>query len=554
LEKPLFRKLTGKNLDDLRLPALDDVNRKLEAELLTRHPLRDLGHTQAGQTFLTEEDRESHIHILGSPGEGKSKFLEHLIRQDIQRGYGACLLDPSDNGDTAYKILRHCAKIGFEKVCLIDPHHRYKNVLDVPEVVPVINPLHEGAPSSAVIGDMMDTIRTLWGTKDFAETARIQKYLPAVFYTLHKARMTLHESLYFTDHSNPTYTRRRMEMLDALHPLDRHRVTLEEVFRTRTFYSNEFSSSIRRIEPFLEDTMKLIFGGKTGINFGKMVTEGWLILCNLDPQGIFGQEHQRLIGTSIINEITYAIHRLREHAWKGVYYLYIDEVGDYATPKLAYLLDKKRKSGLRVTLAHQGFDQIGDSQVLSSVYRSTKTKVLFNTKDPSDQKKMIAMMYGGELNSEQTRYALMQLRKQHAIIKVDKGDPAVTRIPDIPDITIDQKVLSDFISKLYRQPWYHHPKTVLEEINARFKETKPGRPSDASSVRRQDEEERRDTEIPVTRTANDSQPARRAHAPTRPKGNVEAFFSEAEFSGLASQTPDPSGSSQPRKRKSRSPK
>src|SRR5206468_431623 len=56
-----------------------------------------------------------------------------------------------------------------------------------------------------------------------------------------------------------------------------------------------------------------------------------------------------------------------------------------------------------------------------------------------------------------------------AIIKVDKGDPAVTRIPDIPDVKIEQKVLNDFISKLYRQPWYHHPKTVLEEINARFK-------------------------------------------------------------------------------------
>jgi hypothetical protein len=415
--------------------------------------------------WLTEEDRENHIHILGSPGEGKSKFLEHLIRQDIQRGYGACLLDPSDNGDTAYKILKYCAKIGFEKVCLIDPHHRYGHF----SVVPCINPLHEGAPASAVIADMMDVERTLWGDKSHEGTAKINKYFPAVIYTLHKGGYTLNESLYFTDHSSPIYTNRRMEMLNKLHPADRYRITLEEVFRTRNFYLNEFASTIRRLEPFLEDTMKLIFGGKDTIDFQKLITDGWLILLNLDPQGIFGQEHQRLIGTVIINEITHAIHRLREHGWKGVYYLYIDEVGDYATPKLAYLLDKKRKSGLRVTLAHQGFDQIGDSQVLSSIYRSTKTKVLFNTKDPNDQKKMISMMYGGQLNSEATRYALMSLKKQHAVVKVNKEDPVTIKIPDVPDVEISPDVLNDFISKLYRQPWYHHPEAVLEEINARFK-------------------------------------------------------------------------------------
>jgi len=252
----LFKKISGKNLSNLHVPTIKEVHNKALQQLSSHYPLRPLGYTQDGLQYFTEEDRESHIHILGSPGEGKSKFLEHLIRQDIDRGYGACLLDPSDNGDTAYKILKYCAKIGFEKVCLIDPHHRYSKKVKDPEtgleegfgpVVPCINPLHEGAPASAVIGDMMDTIRTLWGTKDFAETARIQKYLPAVIYTLQNGGYTLHESVYFTDHSNPTYMRRRLEMLDKLHPLDRYRVTLEEVFRTRTFYDREFSSSIRRI-------------------------------------------------------------------------------------------------------------------------------------------------------------------------------------------------------------------------------------------------------------------------------------------------------------------
>lgn len=55
----------------------------------SNYPLRELGYGE-GTVLLSEEDRESHIHVLGSPGEGKSKFLELLLRQDIDNGYGAC--------------------------------------------------------------------------------------------------------------------------------------------------------------------------------------------------------------------------------------------------------------------------------------------------------------------------------------------------------------------------------------------------------------------------------------------------------------------------------
>jgi type IV secretory pathway VirB4 component len=33
--------------------------------------------------MLTKEQRSRHLYVTGSTGSGKSKFLEHLIRQDI---------------------------------------------------------------------------------------------------------------------------------------------------------------------------------------------------------------------------------------------------------------------------------------------------------------------------------------------------------------------------------------------------------------------------------------------------------------------------------------
>ena len=43
---------------------------------------------------LADKDRKTHAHIIGSSGSGKSKFLEHLMRQDMQRRQGFCLIDP----------------------------------------------------------------------------------------------------------------------------------------------------------------------------------------------------------------------------------------------------------------------------------------------------------------------------------------------------------------------------------------------------------------------------------------------------------------------------
>jgi len=446
-----------------------------------------LGNNADSTILLTEEDRESHIHVLGSPGEGKSKLLELLLRQDIDNGYGACLLDPSDNGDTAYKVLKYAIKKGYEKIILIDP----KDIATF-GIVPNLNPIHYNAPAAAVTGNLMDSFRVLWGQSSFTDTPRIQKYLPAVIKALHAGGYTMAEARYFMENS-PLYQPRREKILDSLHPFDLDRAHLTQAFLTRFNYES-FQSTVNRLMPFMDRTMEVIFGAKEGMNFTDLIAKKYIILVNLDPEGIYGQEHQRLLGTIIINEITYAISRLRNAGWKGVYYLYIDEAGDYATSKLAYILDKKRKSGLRLTLSHQRFDQFSDKDVSSAIYGGTKIKVLFNTASRDDRDKMIRMMYGGDLEDRQVSFVLSQLKKQNAVIKINKQPPVTLRLTDIPDVEISPKVLKDFKTKLYNSyPFYRSAKSVREEINNRFaiRSTKAGAPpKDDRPARGSDEPKR----------------------------------------------------------------
>ena len=152
---------TGETYEEAtRKPTSSETVQKYWQTLGSKYPLRSLGMAADMEMLLSEEARESHIHVLGAPGEGKSKFIEMLVCQDIKAGYGACVLDSSDNGATVYKILKFCAKAGFEKVILIDPHDAAKF-----GKVATINPIHYQAPANVCIGNLEDTIRVLWSSR-----------------------------------------------------------------------------------------------------------------------------------------------------------------------------------------------------------------------------------------------------------------------------------------------------------------------------------------------------------------------------------------------------
>jgi DNA helicase HerA-like ATPase len=62
--------------------------------------------------LLSGADRRAHMHVIGSSGSGKSKFLEWMVRQDLKEGQGFCLIDPHGTlyrdvlEYSAYKVLR----------------------------------------------------------------------------------------------------------------------------------------------------------------------------------------------------------------------------------------------------------------------------------------------------------------------------------------------------------------------------------------------------------------------------------------------------------------
>ncbi|MEW6126745.1 MAG: hypothetical protein AB1757_06880 [Acidobacteriota bacterium] len=451
-----YKKLSGNSKEeDFRFPKAEQTSAEMWKQANSKYKLRLLGENESTQVLLSEEERGEHMHIIGTTGEGKSRFLEHLVREDIDRGNGLCFLDSSDGGDTVYKILAYCAKVGHKKVLLIDPASRY----DYNKIVP-INPLQGNKEAS--VSNVRDAIQTTFGNKDQSETPRIQRYLTAILSLLWNAGMTIREAKYFSD---PLYIRERKTILEQSDEMDRHRLALEEVFNSRAMYLNELQSTLRRLEVYQHPTLELMFGTKEGIKFTDLISQGWVVLVNLYSGAGFEPIHAKLLGTTIINEIVDSIDRLRDHGWKGRYYLYIDEAGQYATQKLANLLAYKRKSGLAVIIAHQYFGQFEDKAVLDAVLNLCKLKVAFNIPNPDDRLKVVKMFYGGALADRDVSYALSQIRKQHAVIKLSKMDPALIKIPNVPDIEVDTK---PYLEALYNESTYLDVDDLLNEQRKRF--------------------------------------------------------------------------------------
>src|ERR671927_397010 len=113
---------TGQSLKERKgqRPSAESIIRQKLAQTQTGYELRRI----SPDVFFSEEQRPN-IHVIGSSRQGKSYFIEWLMREDIDRSLGCCLLDPSAGGSTAYRLLAYCAEKQKQNVLFIDPAHAY---------------------------------------------------------------------------------------------------------------------------------------------------------------------------------------------------------------------------------------------------------------------------------------------------------------------------------------------------------------------------------------------------------------------------------------------
>lgn len=353
---------------------------------------------------LSDDERARHIHVLGAIGTGKSKVLEAMIRADIARGRGLCLIDP--HGTLAESLESWCAARGLGRIRRI---HLIRPGDDA--FVPGFNPLRTvpGEVLSVRVDAMVAACGQAWGVRDMGETPRLEKILRATFYALSVRGLTLAEGPEFLRASDPEGLRERLS-LNLPDPV--FQTTWNELNELpRREFAEYVESTLTRLSRFLTaPAMRLVVGQlEHAIDFRAAMNNSEIVLVNLGARNAFSYENARVLGTLLINDLFLtALGRDERVAKRRPFTLYIDEAYDFLSGDIERILDQTRKFGLHAVLAHQRIGQLKErgESIYNAVMGGTQTKIVLGGLSDDDAAVMAREVMRGDIDLERPKVTM----------------------------------------------------------------------------------------------------------------------------------------------------
>ena len=334
-----------------------------------------LGHRDVwgkSQPFgLFAPDRRRGLYIIGQTGVGKSTLLRSMIRQDIEKGRGAILIDP--HGDLADEVLSDIPKSRVRDTMLIDAADR-EHVVSITGFYKV--PKSERA---LVTNNYVSAFRHIW--YDSWSTTRLQYILTNVIAALLDAPDYLRPSLLSIPLvlANEHYRSRVVKHIEDPHV----RLFFEqELGKWSDRYLGEALGPIQnRIGQFLVNpTLRNMLGQwRPSIDIESVLDEQKILIVRL-AKGLIGEEPASLLGAMIIAMIQSAAMkraRIPERDRTDIP-LIIDEFQTVTSTSSAVMFAEGRKYGLMLTVAHQFLNQLID-EVRDAVFGNVGSMIAFRT-------------------------------------------------------------------------------------------------------------------------------------------------------------------------------
>lgn len=314
---------------------------------------------------IKQEDRLSHIYIIGKTGVGKSTLIETLARQDLEAGRGFALIDP--HGDLVERVAQDAAASEPGRVS-------YLNAPDGAQPFGY-NPLRRVRDDKIPLAasGMLETLKKLWPD---AWGVRME----------HILRNSLYALLERDDASLPDILR--------LYADEKYRKAVIRNIRNkvvRGFWRHEFehyhfrqrADAVAPIQNKLgallaDPTLyRILVKPKVDLHFRSMMGEGKVLLVNL-AKGKLGEDSAILLGSLIVSTLGLAAFTRANvpSVSRRPYFIYVDEFQNFTTLMLANMMSELRKYGVGLTLAHQHLHQL-EPDIRSAVLGNAGTLISF---------------------------------------------------------------------------------------------------------------------------------------------------------------------------------
>lgn len=239
---------------------------------------------------IKDEDRFSHVYIIGKTGTGKSTLLETMVLQDIARGHGLALIDP--HGDLVERIAAQVPARRASEVIYLnasDPSQPYG-----------YNPLRRVREDRIAVAasGFIEVFKKMWPE---AWGVRMEHILRNVLMALlEQPHATMHDVLRVL--SDRKF---RAEIARHLKNETVRNFFLNEFERFSFGYRADGTAPIQnKVRTFLSDPIlnRLLTAPERDLHVRQIMDEGRVLLVNLS-KGRIGEDSSSLLGGLLVTTV-----------------------------------------------------------------------------------------------------------------------------------------------------------------------------------------------------------------------------------------------------------
>lgn len=315
-------------------------------------------------------DRLRHCYVIGQTGTGKTGLIKNMIIQDIKNGEGVAFIDP--HGNDIEDVLASIPPERAKDVIYFDPAYTEApmglNMLEydrskpemktfvIDEVYGIFRKLYSDIPEA--FGPMFEQYyrNAVQLVIEDPDTGSTFVEIPRVFADTPFRNMKLSHC------KNPIIVQFWRKIAEAAGG----EASLENIV---PYISAKFDVFLSN------DIMRpIVSQEKSAFNFSDIMNTKKIFIANLS-KGKLGERNTSLLGLILVSKfLQAAFSRTDARAEYPVYYLYIDEFQNFATPSIATILSEARKYKLSLTIAHQFIAQL-DEDIRDAVIGNVGTKI-----------------------------------------------------------------------------------------------------------------------------------------------------------------------------------
>lgn len=353
-------------------------------------------------------ERDKHLYVCGGTGTGKSKFLEHLIRQDIlswrKSRCGMLVLDP--HGSLYDSLIEWLAWRNLDRPIIpID--------LRQDDWIVSYNLLRHRAnlDPAVLIDNITDAMAYVWGQGGTDQTPLFARWIGNIVRSLYEQKLTIIESEYLIDRVSKQL---RYVLTEGLSDkAARQDWQFANTLSPRDFEA-QIGSTVNRLQRFIRtSTLRHMFGQPdVSLDFGRALEEGSIILVSLATERAkVSKENAELFATLLLSDLWTAAQERGKRDGIKPFYVYLDEFQRFVTPTIADNLDEARGYGLHLTMAHQFPNQLLDRgengrRVYNSIMENASSKVVFRLTHEDNLSVMAKWLFMGVMNPDEIKHEL----------------------------------------------------------------------------------------------------------------------------------------------------